>query len=169
MRGVGYAAWEIAVLLVAALVVGVVVGWILRRVLYDTRVEGLEVRAAAAEHRMMLVAAELARIRATAGGPGGDTADEATALGAVAEIAASTAGTHPAPSDDLTVVRGIGPAIERTLKGMGITSLHQIASLTPADVATVTAALGAFPGRIERDRWMESAAAEHRKKYGSEE
>jgi predicted flap endonuclease-1-like 5' DNA nuclease len=169
MRGVGYAAWEIAVLLVVALVVGVVVGWILRRVLYDTRVEGLEVRAAAAEHRMMLVAAELARIRATAGGPGGDTADEATALGAVAEIAARTAGTHPAPSDDLTVVRGIGPAIERTLKGMGITSLHQIASLTPADVATVTAALGAFPGRIERDRWMESAAAEHRKKYGSEE
>ena len=169
MRGVGYAAWEIAVLLVAALVVGVVVGWILRRVLYDTRVEGFEARAAAAERRMMLLAGELARVRAAADVSRGDTPDEAAAPGDVAEIAARTTGAGPGSNDDLTVVHGIGPAIEKTLKGLGITSLRQIARLTPAEVATLTAALGAFPGRIERDGWVGSAAAEHRKKYGSDD
>jgi predicted flap endonuclease-1-like 5' DNA nuclease len=30
----------------------------------------------------------------------------------------------------------------------------------------VTAALDAFPGRIERDDWMSSAAEQHQSKYG---
>ena len=41
-----------------------------------------------------------------------------------------------------------------------------IANFEADDIAYVTAALDAFKGRIERDDWMGSAAAEHLKKYG---
>ncbi len=51
------------------------------------------------------------------------------------------------------------------LKSMGITSFRQVANFTAEDVQYVTAALDAFPGRIERDDWMSSAAEEHSKKY----
>ncbi|MDJ0924242.1 MAG: hypothetical protein QNJ77_06730 [Acidimicrobiia bacterium] len=86
-------------------------------------------------------------------------------LAHIAEIAARTAAGGPAADDDLKKVRGIGPKLERTLKGLGITSFRQIANFESDDIAYVTAALDAFKGRIERDDWMSSAAAEHQKKY----
>lgn len=86
-------------------------------------------------------------------------------LAKVAEIAARTAGGGPAADDDLKKVHGIGPKLERTLKGLGITSFRQIANFQPDDIVFVTAALDAFKGRIERDDWMTSAAEEHLKKY----
>jgi predicted flap endonuclease-1-like 5' DNA nuclease len=87
-------------------------------------------------------------------------------LEAIAEIAERTTGSAPRADDDLKKVHGIGPKLERTLKELGITSFRQIANLQPEDIAYVTAALGAFKGRIERDDWMSSAAQEHTKKYG---
>lgn len=87
------------------------------------------------------------------------------AIARMAEIAERTAGGSPASDDDLKKVRGIGPKLERTLKGLGITSFRQIANFSPDDIAIVTAALNAFKGRIERDDWMSGAAAEHTKKY----
>ncbi len=96
-----------------------------------------------------------------------DLPDKEEATARVAEIAARTAGDGPAVDDDLKRVHGIGPKLERLLKGMGITSYRQIAAFRDDDIAYVTAALDAFPGRIERDDWMSSAAREHEKKYGS--
>lgn len=86
-------------------------------------------------------------------------------LAAISEIARRTAAEHPIADDDLKKVHGIGPKLERTLKGLGITSFRQIANFEPRDVVYVTAALGAFKGRIERDAWMSSAAEQHAKKY----
>jgi NADH-quinone oxidoreductase subunit E len=86
-------------------------------------------------------------------------------LARIAEIATRTSGGAPAADDDLKLVHGIGPKLERTLKGLGITSFRQIASFESDDIAFVTVALDAFKGRIERDDWMSSAAAEHAKKY----
>ena len=88
------------------------------------------------------------------------------AVAAMAEIASRTAGAGRAVDDDLKKIHGIGPKLERLLKGMGITSFRQVARFEEADIAVVTAALDAFPGRIERDDWMSSAAAEHERKYG---
>ncbi len=90
--------------------------------------------------------------------------EEATAR--VAEIAVRTAGEGPAADDDLKRVHGIGPKLERLLKDMGITSYRQIAAFRDDDITYVAAAIEAFPGRIERDDWMSSAAREHEKKYG---
>lgn len=87
------------------------------------------------------------------------------AVDRMAEIAERTASGSPAPDDDLKKIHGIGPKLEQTLKGLGITSFRQIANFTSGDVAIVTTALNAFKGRIERDDWMAGAAAEHAKKY----
>jgi len=87
-------------------------------------------------------------------------------LARMAEIASRTAGEGPVADDDLKKIRGIGPVIERTLKSLGITSFKQIANFGDADIAYVSAALDAFPGRIERDDWMRSAADLHAAEYG---
>jgi predicted flap endonuclease-1-like 5' DNA nuclease len=86
-------------------------------------------------------------------------------LAKISEIAERTAGGVPVADDDLKMVRGIGPKLERTLKGLGITSFRQIANFETEDIVFVTAALNAFKGRIERDDWMSSAAEQHARKY----
>ncbi len=88
------------------------------------------------------------------------------AVAMMAEIAARTAGDDDAVEDDLKRIRGIGPKLEQLLKSMGITSFRQIARFEAADIAVVTSALGAFPGRIERDDWISGAAEQHEEKYG---
>ena len=94
------------------------------------------------------------------------TKDEARSrIGTVAE---RTAGGMPVADDDLKMVHGIGPKLEGMLKDMGITSFRQIANFEPGDIAIVTAALDGFRGRIERDDWMSSAAAQHLDKYGED-
>ena len=86
-------------------------------------------------------------------------------LAKISEIAARTAGGAPVADDDLKMVRGIGPKLEKTLKGLGLTSFRLIANFETEDIVFVTAALDAFKGRIERDDWMSSAAEQHATKY----
>jgi predicted flap endonuclease-1-like 5' DNA nuclease len=61
------------------------------------------------------------------------------------------------PADPLTRMKGLGPKAEVALNGLGITRYDQIAAWTDADVARVDAQMGAFKGRIARDRWVEQA------------
>lgn len=69
---------------------------------------------------------------------------------------ASVTAAPPAESDDLTRIRGIGPAIERKLREHGLTTFRQIAALSDADRAALDDALD-FKGRIERDEWVAQA------------
>ena len=59
-------------------------------------------------------------------------------------------------ADDLTEIKGIGPVYTEKLRGLGITTLQQIAEFTPADVEKVDAVLN-FKGRIGREKWVEQA------------
>jgi predicted flap endonuclease-1-like 5' DNA nuclease len=86
----------------------------------------------------------------------------------VTQIAERTSGGEPTADDDLKQIRGVGPVIEKMLKAMGITSYRQIANFTKADMDQVTAAMGAFRGRMQRDGWIEGAREEYRKKYGTD-
>jgi predicted flap endonuclease-1-like 5' DNA nuclease len=61
-------------------------------------------------------------------------------------------------ADDLMQIKGIGPKIADQLRALGITSIEQIALLSPQDVARIDEVL-AFKGRIERERWIEQARA----------
>ena len=67
------------------------------------------------------------------------------------------------PPDELTRLKGLGPRAAALLNGMGYTRYDQIAAWSEADAARVDAGMGAFQGRIVRDRWIEQARflAEH--------
>lgn len=60
-------------------------------------------------------------------------------------------------ADDLTRIKGVGPALEKMLNSIGIFNLAQIAALDDADIERISAQLPQFPGRIRRDRWVEQA------------
>jgi NADH-quinone oxidoreductase subunit E len=60
------------------------------------------------------------------------------------------------PADDLTLIMGIGPAIQRTLNEIGITTFRQVAALTPEQVEAVETEAG-FKGRAMRNNWLQQA------------
>ncbi|MFK7846301.1 MAG: hypothetical protein AB8G77_13470 [Rhodothermales bacterium] len=70
--------------------------------------------------------------------------------------------------DDLKKIYGIGPVIERKLGELEITTYRQIAMLSEADKEVVGEYINYFSGRIDRDRWLESARELHKDKYGEE-
>ncbi len=68
--------------------------------------------------------------------------------------------------DDLELVHGIGPVIERMLYDLGVYFFKDIAGWDAAKIAEITEQLPGFQGRIEREGWIASAKEEHFKKYG---
>jgi predicted flap endonuclease-1-like 5' DNA nuclease len=66
--------------------------------------------------------------------------------------------------DDLTTIHGIGPAYAAVLGELGIHSYRQLASIDSGTLAELRSRLGPLARRIERDRWIESAAAAYRAK-----
>ena len=61
------------------------------------------------------------------------------------------------PPDDLLRLKGVGPKLATILNGRGITRFDQIAKLSPGQVETLDSSLGAFRGRLQRDRIVEQA------------
>jgi predicted flap endonuclease-1-like 5' DNA nuclease len=68
--------------------------------------------------------------------------------------------------DDLELINGVGPVLERMLYDMGIYFFKDIARWDAAKIAEINEKLPQFKGRIEREGWVESAKEEHYKKYG---
>lgn len=59
--------------------------------------------------------------------------------------------------DDLCIIKGVGPKFAVALHDLGFNRFEQIASLTPTEIERLDPQLGAFRGRIERDRIVEQA------------
>ena len=60
-------------------------------------------------------------------------------------------------SDNLMLLKGIGPKLNTLLAAMGVTQFEQIAQWTADDIAEVERSMDNFAGRIERDHWVEQA------------
>jgi predicted flap endonuclease-1-like 5' DNA nuclease len=78
---------------------------------------------------------------------------------------------QPAPSgspekDDLSEIRGIGPAFERALNNMGIVTFRQIAQWDARNLKQIADQLETLPERITRDQWIARAQKLHEQKYG---
>lgn len=95
---------------------------------------------------------------------GNGLADQAAA--AVSDIAGELLGV-PAhsemrdasgPPDNLQTLKGVGPKLASQLNANGLARFDQIARLTPNEVAILDEKLGAFRGRVARDRLVEQAA-----------
>ena len=59
--------------------------------------------------------------------------------------------------EDLTRINGIGPYIEQKLNEIGIYNYQQISRFTEDDIRILTELIDFFPGRIDRDNWVEQA------------
>ena len=71
-----------------------------------------------------------------------------------------------AEADDLKDIAGVGPFLERKLHSLGIYTFRQVANFTKEDITKVNELIEFFPGRIDRDNWVDQAKEFHDKKYG---
>ena len=145
-----YLAWQMFFWLLAALVLGVLVG----RHLQDRRVKALKRDL----HRLQ-GELENARIQLHRNlrHPAADIAERSAAPPAAA-----------GQVDDLQRINGIGPKIAGLLHARGITRYAQIAQLTAAQLQDLGDSLGAFTDRIAREDWCGQARALHRDIYGED-
>ena len=60
-------------------------------------------------------------------------------------------------SDDLKMIKGVGPKLEKLLNSMGYFHFDQIAGWGNTDVAWVDENLKGFKGRVSRDNWVDQA------------
>jgi predicted flap endonuclease-1-like 5' DNA nuclease len=72
----------------------------------------------------------------------------------------------PGAPDDLRLIVGIGPVLERMLHQLGVTTFRQVAFWSERDIDEFDARLHEFPGRIRRDEWVTQARSLHQSKYG---
>ena len=62
-----------------------------------------------------------------------------------------------AQGDDLQRLKGVGPKLASQLRALGITRYAQLASMDETEMAAIDDRLGAFKGRLARDRVVEQA------------
>ncbi len=67
-----------------------------------------------------------------------------------------TAARNGSP-DDLKLIKGVGPKMERMLHGMGFFHYDQIAAWSQSELAWVDDNLEGFKGRASRDEWIPQA------------
>ncbi|RWO78789.1 proton-conducting membrane transporter [Mesorhizobium sp.] len=94
--------------------------------------------------------------QASAPKPPASTTSAAPKSAAPAAKKAATTKAAVGNASNLRRLIGIGPANERLLHGLGVTTYAQIAAWTAADVKRIEETLN-FDGRIERERWIEQA------------
>lgn len=61
------------------------------------------------------------------------------------------------PHDDFSRMKGVGPKLADELNALGFYRYEQIARLTPTEIERIEGQLGAFRGRLTRDRIVEQA------------
>ena len=60
-------------------------------------------------------------------------------------------------ADDLKLVNGIGPVMEKTLNQIGIYTFAQVSKMTEREYNLLDSITGSFPGRAQRDDWAGQA------------
>jgi predicted flap endonuclease-1-like 5' DNA nuclease len=90
--------------------------------------------------------------------------DDGSDLDARADTAGSDDGANlgdqvlsPEGRDDLKMIKGVGPAIEKTLNEMGIRNFEQIAAMSEYDIDRIARRLKGFRTRIYREDWIGQA------------
>jgi predicted flap endonuclease-1-like 5' DNA nuclease len=89
-------------------------------------------------------------------------AGEAAAAASDVTGAIVSAPVHPAldgdlPADDFCRLKGVGPKFADALRAAGFHRYEQLAALSPVEIERLDEQLGAFRGRITRDRIAEQA------------
>jgi len=109
-------------------------------------------------HRQNFTEVEITAIGGNRTAPKAEAPAPAPAPNTAPEPAPAPAASQTGASDDLTEISGIGPIIRDQLIERGITTFAQIAALTASEIESLDEDLS-FPGRIEREEWVEQAKA----------
>ena len=96
-------------------------------------------------------------------GEGKGLSDEIAA--ATSDVAGQMLGSHvhrhlpgaSGPPDNLEQLKGVGPKLAGLLNEMGIIRFDQLARMSDAEVERIDATLGAFRGRLTRDKVVTQA------------
>ena len=78
-------------------------------------------------------------------------------------------GSHHLPRDNLKRIKGVGPAIEKTLNELGISRFDQIAQMSEYDIDRVAHRLKGFRSRIYREDWIGQARDLHDRKVSGQQ
>jgi NADH-quinone oxidoreductase subunit E len=74
------------------------------------------------------------------------------------KVGVTTPVATPTVPDDLKMISGVGPVLERALNAHGITTFAQVAALKKREIVELEEKMK-FPGRVERDDWIKQAKA----------
>lgn len=83
--------------------------------------------------------------------------DPAPVAGDAGSKPATLSAARASGADDLKMIKGVGPKLEKMLNGMGFYHFDQIAAWKAEEVAWVDQNLEGFKGRVSRDNWVEQA------------
>ena len=81
----------------------------------------------------------------------------ASVVGAVASKPTALTGPREGKGDDLQVLEGIGPGLEKLCHALGIFHFDQIAGWGAGEIAWMDGNLKGFKGRVSRDKWVRQA------------
>ena len=85
------------------------------------------------------------------------------------ERSGTSSSDRPPRADDLKLINGIGPAVEKRLHSVGIFTFAQLAALSPADIAAAVAGIsGLTSERIIKQDWIGQAHTLTSKSISSE-
>ena len=163
----GYLIAQIFLLLLLAAAIGFGIAWLLQATRHARQILTLESEAAASRQACEKCQSKLAALEAGLAALQRASSERIDAIPDVTSIApaALVDGARPpalrAPrgrADDLKMISGVGVKLEKTLNGLGIYHFNQVASWTRENVGWINEHLR-FKGRIEREKWIEQAAA----------
>ncbi|MDN5203152.1 hypothetical protein QQ008_17315 [Fulvivirgaceae bacterium BMA10] len=160
------------VMLLVAAIIGFIIAWFFRkRKINDKNVEidimkaelnGWKGRASGLENDLVQLQSKYDRLElklancleTSQGAASAGTIDLATQ--SIAERWGFSV-VSPDKKDDLKLISGVGPYIERKLNNLGVYTFQQISEFTPQTIKKVGEAIEFFPGRIEREGWVDQA------------
>jgi predicted flap endonuclease-1-like 5' DNA nuclease len=140
--------------IIIALLVGLVAGWWALRHLTRRPAAGGETKAAPPQSAPAARrdGREGNRLQDEVAAATADVAGEIIGIRAHAELPGASG-----PPNDLQMLKGVGPRLATQLNEAGITRFDQLAGLSANEVALLDSRMGAFQGRVERDRLVEQA------------
>ena len=168
---------EIILLLLVAGIIGFVTAWLYYRSVYtkkikvlesekaelNKKVDGLNVENSELRKKLSKKDVEIEKLNIEINEiKGGGKSDEQAVLNKISQrkslLDYSSFGTASSEDkDDLKLINGIGPFIEKKLNALEIFTFKQISKFTPKDIEAVNKAIEFFPGRIVRDDWVGQA------------
>ena len=151
---------EILALLIVAAIIGYVTAWLYYKSIYEKRIKALESDKHELNNRIINLNGEISNLHKNIREK--DNEIENYILDNIAQrkhlLDYKSFGTATSEEkDDLKMISGIGPFIEKRLHTVDIYTFRQISQFTAQDIATIGDVIIYFSGRIERDEWVAQA------------